>query len=925
MKKVFIVFALVLAGVFLASCKEDTSVADLQQAYDALGGVINTPSAITSNFNLPTDLINDVTAAWSSNQPGVISIGTPVDGIAIATVNRPAYGEDDATVVLTAILSIEGSDNTQTYTITITVIAAAAEELIIENIADVLAITDPAYDPSDPEDKTSVTLNNVTVFAKGDDSAFIYDGTGILQVYGGASTSMVVGSVYNVSGILEWYFGLWEITGSTAELQASATPQTPTQEEFTSVLDAIAGFNEDELNAPATGSVADGNMEPIYATVTGTVYMIPEDTSNYNTWIIDTEETDAAAAVAGTTDTPANAFMVYYHSNDFVTLKLFDGQEVTIDVVIHTYRSNNLAYALYYVGGPNGIVAANLTDEEKQSIDANALSVPELLSEATTLDLPTTGINGSSIVWESSNGALINASTGVVTMPAEGSSVVTLTATVSFTGLEDIEVEFDVVVGELEVTTMADFLTLDDGDVAYSEVEVLALYSSNRSAVVGDATGYGYIYNSSSMDVEVGDFIGLTYTVDVYNGLYEMTAVTIITPSGTDPNLTPTAVVWTATEAMALQSSSAWAPAYVTLEGLIGYASGDYTNAYWPDFYPDYVQTNGATTEVRDKVFTATGWVIGISSSKLTIAGEYTNATNLGDAEYVFLDALDITLSSQSFAEAGTLTLPTSGENGTAITWESDNEAIINTTTGAVTLPAEGSVNVVLTATVTKGSESYEREFTVSVTKPADYELSDLIITLYMEASTGNNKLIEIYNGTGAAIDLSAYRLVQGNNGKSFEDPENLITEPYILPLAGTLGNKEYVVAYNPETMTSIIDAYTANVNATILIPTPESGNPGASFAFFNGDDAILLQKTTDGGTTWVNVDIIGVYGVDPGANWSGGDISTANMVLVRKDTVVMGVTVNPATFDPSVEWTSTTVGEDISEICSYIPVPPAE
>ena len=108
MKKFLLVLSIVLAGMFLVACQDETTNEDLEAAYNTLSGVIATPQAITENFNLPTELINDVSAAWESDQPGVISIGTSTDGIAIATVNRPAFGDDDADVVLTATLTLEG-------------------------------------------------------------------------------------------------------------------------------------------------------------------------------------------------------------------------------------------------------------------------------------------------------------------------------------------------------------------------------------------------------------------------------------------------------------------------------------------------------------------------------------------------------------------------------------------------------------------------------------------------------------------------------------------------------------------------------------------------------------------------------------------------------------------------------------------------
>jgi hypothetical protein len=65
------------------------------------------------------------------------------------------------------------------------------------------------------------------------------------------------------------------------------------------------------------------------------------------------------------------------------------------------------------------------------------------------------------------------------------------------------------------------------------------------------------------------------------------------------------------------------------------------------------------------------------------------------------------------------LTLPATGPNGSAITWSSSDESVVSPS-GAVTRPAPGSgpATVVLTATVTSGEASAQKEFTVVV--PAD-------------------------------------------------------------------------------------------------------------------------------------------------------------------------------------------------------------
>jgi len=873
MKKRLGLLVMVLLALGVTACNNtpssssvaDGSVAKLQQAYDGLAALISDPTNITSGFEVPATLANGVTAEWSSDEPGVISFGTPASGFIVATVNRPAKDAGDAAVTISALLSLQSEITSemlhQTWSLDLTVKENTVAELVIDNIEDVLAIVDPVYDGT-----LNVTLNDMTIFAKSAGEAFAFDGTGIIQVFAGAASTMQVGHVYTVAGVAEWYFGIWEITGSTATEQTGATPQLPTPEVVTSVqakIDALVAAEEDHS---ASLTAAAGNFEPIYATVTGKIYMIPSDTSNYNTWIMDSAE--STVYVAGTAGVPSNSLMVYYNTSDFNLVRQYNGIIVTLDVVIYTYRSNNYGFAVYYVGGPTGIEAA-LTDEQKLSIDANSLTLPSSVTEATTLSLPVVGTNGSTVVWTSSNATAIDPTTGVVTIPTVG-VLVTMTATVTLGALTAVVKTFTVVVGPLENTTLASMLTKVKNDVLYTEAEVLWIASNGKSAVVGDSTGYGYIYNSTALTVTVGNFYGFNYTLDDYSGFYEMTKVTVLVAKGTDPNLTPVATTWTGTEALAFATATtSWSPSFVAME-VIGYASGSYTNAYLPGLGTRYIQTNGATADLANKKFMATGWIIGKSSSKLTIQGTYTNPVDATDAEKLAVSVAMFRAPAANAAVTANLSLPAAVTFG-SIAWTSSNTAVISDA-GVITRPASGQpdATVTLSYVITVGAVSSDPvaiEFTVKAEEAIIPVVTpDLFISEYIEGSS-NNKAIEIYNPTGAAVDLSGYSISQYTNGAA--------TTTATTVLSGTLAAGEVYVLAN------------ASANAAILAQADYF--PAYSATVFscgyNGDDAIALYK----GSTII--DLIGVIGTDPGSNWAVGTGATSEYTLVRDPSIHAGNT----------------------------------
>lgn len=161
----------------------------------------------------------------------------------------------------------------------------------------------------------------------------------------------------------------------------------------------------------------------------------------------------------------------------------------------------------------------------------------------------------------------------------------------------------------------------------------------------------------------------------------------------------------------------------------------------------------------------------------------------------------------------------------------------------------------------------------------------EIFISEYVEGG-GFNKAIELYNPTANPIDLSNYRMAQYNNGSATPGVYSTLSgiiQPYdtrVLVLDKRTGN--------PAT-----DPDLAAKADTFMNPTNT-----AEFLYFNGDDAVVLERLN--GTV---VDIIGVIGVDPGNFWGSGSNTTQNHTLVRKPTVTKGVTTSPATFDPADEW----------------------
>ena len=522
-----------------------------------------------------------------------------------------------------------------------------------------------------------------------------------------------------------------------------------------------------------------------------------------------------------------------------------------------------------YFTDTTDITEGTLTDVQAVSVTEFLLTVDadQPIMEDTTLTLLDAHL-GTAITWASNNTDVIS-DAGVVTVPADMKQVtVTLTATIT-KGTETGTATFDILVGD--ILSVENVIALDD-DEEFRVQGVVIADAYFRTYFIQDATGGIAVYTSDTdlqaiFEANVGKEVIVTGARDTYNGLRQ------VAPSAVEALTTGTLPEATNVDAFAIDEVELlpyqgmlveFTNLYVTNVSVDGYGNisvtffrpaADETISMRWDSRGDL--TTEAETALNDvaigdvlNVVTVMAWYNGpqlyyTSSTELT-------AGTLSDADKIAIDADALSVDA-AFTEAATLTLPTTGEQGSSIAWTSSDAAIIDVTTGAVVLPAEGQVKVTLTATLTLGTEEKVVEFEVKV---GVYQASgtELYISEYIEGSS-SNKAIEIYNPTDAAIDLSSYSVVLYSNGSEEA------SQTY--DMTGTLEAGEVFVIANSSAVQAILDV--ADVNFAY----PSVPN-------WNGDDAVALLK--DG----VVIDVIGVIGVDPGSSWTVGTGSTANHTLVR-------------------------------------------
>ena len=179
---------------------------------------------------------------------------------------------------------------------------------------------------------------------------------------------------------------------------------------------------------------------------------------------------------------------------------------------------------------------------------------------------------------------------------------------------------------------------------------------------------------------------------------------------------------------------------------------------------------------------------------------------------------------------------------------------------------------------------------------------SELFFSEYVEGY-GQNKAIEVYNPTSAAINLSSYKVERFSNGATNSSSGG------VTQLTGMLASGDAFVLTNGDTATSGQFGY---CDIALYNLGDMAAGPYPSPMHMNGDDAIVLSK--DGNP----IDVIGRIGEQPSSGaWTDDAASgfqmgswwTAQHTLIRKETVLLGDANGLDLFNPSLEWDSLVIG----------------
>ena len=494
-KKFLFAVVLLIVSFIAVGCGKKIDYAEILEEAKSKIMLSGEITNLTGDLSLPVNVVVNVEGedieiaiVWTATQSSFFSIGeVDTEGKLTASVTRPAAGEPQAEVTLTATLQYGEESTTREWTVYVRPMPSATVVNVLgaknSSIGEVLEITG-------------------TVTYKISAGFMIHDETGGIYVYSSSVPSGVVpGAVVKVTGNRAVYYSMPQISSPAVEV---LTPAPTTGYDFTSApestLQQVVGLSSANVASYAkmvkvTGLV-EKNVNATYAE-----YSLRD--------IIDDD-----------------IIYIYNSSNNEVKTELNDkvGKYVSMVVITYDFHSTQLIWRNLGVPGTVEEVSTPvLTDE--QIMTKSKAQITSLYNEkefAADLNLITTTSTGGTVVWASDKPNVI-AADGKLTAQAED-TVVTLTASITAGALEE-DLEVTVTVKALSTSTVKQ--VLDAIDAANADGNVVPLVKMVGVVIGTDLDGYYYLADETGTvyvrhkvgddSLKIGDRVQVVGTGLVFN------------------------------------------------------------------------------------------------------------------------------------------------------------------------------------------------------------------------------------------------------------------------------------------------------------------------------------------------------------------------------------------------------------------------
>ena len=811
-------------------------------------------SSVTQNLTLPTAGLDGTAVSWTSSNTAVISNA--------GVVTQP--DTQDASVTLTATISITGANDTKVFPITVKAKMTDAQAVAAAKVALVIGYASG--------DSASSVTQNLTLPATGIDGSsntWVSNNTAVVS-----NTGVVTRPVTSDASVT--------ITATITVGSASDTKAFPiTVKAQMTDAQAVAAAKEALAIGYATGDSASSVTQNLTLPATGI-------------------DNSTMAWVSSDTSVVSNAGVV--------TQPVSQDASVTMTATITVGTASDTK--------PFPItVKAQTTDAQAVAAEKTALAIryalgDSALSVTQNLTLSTSGVDATTVAWVSSDSSISN--TGVVTRPLTGSTEVSLTATITRGTASDTKV-FNLVVKPQLTDTQAVAaakaglaITYASGDSASSVTQNLTLPATglDNSTITWLSSDTDFVSNAGVVSQPQTQDASVTMTATITVGSTNDTKAFPITVNA---QLTDAQAVAAAKAALTITFGEGESAAGVT-QNLTLPASGVYgTSITWSSSDPIHVSNSGvvnqpATADVN-ATLTATITLRAASDTKdfpLTVKARMTEAQALarikGDLEIGYADGDSANSVTQN------LTLLASGPFNSTISWASNTENVVSDA-GVVTQPLTGDASVTMTATITVGSTSDTKDFPITVKA----QMSDA------QAVAAAKAALEIDYQSGDGPDTVTRNLsltTSGLDGTTISwassDPALAIDGTVTRPVTGDL----------PVTLTATITSNTTNDTKVFIVTVRAQMTDAEAVAaaiealqirYTDGDSAVSVTQN-------VTLPLTGASGTTIG--WASSDeelISTEGIVQrpsIGTALVTLTATVTSHEASDSTQFTLTVVGQ---------------
>lgn len=697
------------------------------------------------------------TITWTSSNAAVLD----VDG----TVTRPAMGEANVDVVMTA--SITSGDVTVTRTVDFTVYAYT-QSTVLSSIEAVYEV----------EPGTYVKFEGVTVIGKMSGGFFVYDGTSVIYIYDTKTlyNNVEVGSVYDIEGVFAYYFNAPQLANDEEQPLTAVASSLPAQS-LDGAPAVVSDFNDKPTPSGTTPMVYE------YVSLNAKVMVDESDTasgSNYHTYFVPvdfTGEKVVKTVVEGFAKTyETDAMILYYQSKNLESVKALDGKIVTINVLVYGWRTDRSIWYSVYFGDGTDIDVVFDTDTEAVAAAKAILptQMPSLITETTTLNLPTE-VYGATVVWSSSSDALINPTTGVVTPVSGSQTTVTLTATITKGDpVVTDTVTISVKVGEIPLSTVETIVAATAGDTVYRVQGIVTANDySERTYFIQQGDSGIAIYTSNealmaTLKANVGKVVEVIGKRAEYKGLRQISPSEI---TAVGEGTLPTAVN--------IDAHNFDAVALLPFQGRLVEMTNLFVKTRSSDSYGNVTVTfTNGTADIVMKFSSYTEDLTQAAKDRLALLVEgskwnvvnplawdnfkpflyFTETTELesvalSDLDKAQMDSNEV-VTEFTLTEAGALALTANGTNGSTVTYtfknaEDVNNALVDLTAKTVTMPTSGQVVVTLVAKVQLNEAFVEIDVLVSLGTP-EGGLEGVLYTSGFESP--DFAAATVYNNTTEAL-----------------------------------------------------------------------------------------------------------------------------------------------------------------------------